>query len=213
MKNIALLGSTGSIGKNTLEVVRNNPDKLRIIALTAGKNWQLLAEQAREFKPKFIALADTQHENDLKQALKDTNIKVGVGEQAVIEAVTISGVDTVLAAIVGAAGLKPAWEAINQKHLICLANKETLVVAGELVMNAVKKNSIKLVPVDSEHSAIFQCLQGAEKTPLHRIIITPLSVNNIVDSMDFGKRQELTSAFPYINLQGGDIVARMLFNP
>ena len=172
MKNIALLGSTGSIGKNTLEVVRNNPDKLKIISLTAGKNWKLLAEQAREFKPKFVALADSKYENDLKSALADTNIKIGTGELAVIEAVTISGVDTVLAAIVGAAGLKPAWEAINQKHLICLANKETLVVAGELVMDAVKKKGIKLVPVDSEHSAIFQCLQGAEKTPLHRIIIT-----------------------------------------
>ncbi len=172
MKNIALLGSTGSIGKNTLEVVRNNPDKLRIISLTAGKNWKLLAEQAREFKPKYVAIADTKYENELKSALADTNTIVKSGEEAVIEAVTINGVDTVLAAIVGAAGLNPAWEAINQKHLICLANKETLVVAGELVMNAVKKNNIKLVPVDSEHSAIFQCLQGASKTPLHRIIIT-----------------------------------------
>ena len=138
MKNIALLGSTGSIGKNTLEVVRNNPDKLKIITLTAGKNWQLLAEQAREFKPKFVALADIKHENDLKQALKDTNIKVGVGEEAVIEAVTISGVDTVLAAIVGAAGSKPAWEAIKQKHLNISRGHYNLLRLLDLHCNALQ---------------------------------------------------------------------------
>ena len=172
MKNICLLGSTGSIGKSTLEVVRTNPDELRVIALTAGKNWKLLAEQAREFKPVFVAIADEKYENDLRLALKGTNIRVGAGEKAVIEAVCINGVDTVLAAIVGAAGLKPAWEAVQRKHLICLANKETLVVSGALFMDAVKKNGVELTPVDSEHSAIFQCLQGAQQTPLRRIIIT-----------------------------------------
>lgn len=172
MKNICLLGSTGSIGKSTLDVVRANPDELRIVALTAGKNWQLLAEQAREFKPSFVAIADEKYENDLRIALKDTGIRVGAGEKAVIEAVTINEVNTVLAAIVGAAGLKPAWEAVQRKHLICLANKETLVVSGALFMDAIKKNGVKLTPVDSEHSAIFQCLQGASQTPLRKIIIT-----------------------------------------
>lgn len=172
MKNICLLGSTGSIGKSTLEVVRNNPEELKVIALTAGKNWQLLAEQAREFKPAFVAIAEEKYENDLRIALKDTDIRVGSGEKALIEAVTINGVDTVLAAIVGAAGLKPAWEAVQRKHLMCLANKETLVVSGALFMDAIKKNGVKLTPVDSEHSAIFQCLQGAVQTPLRRIIIT-----------------------------------------
>lgn len=172
MKNIALLGSTGSIGKSTLDVVRNNGADLNIVALTAGKNWRLLAEQAREFKPSFVAIADKSCEKDLRDALADTGIKVGAGDEAIVEAVTINGVDTVLAAIVGAAGLRPAWEAIQRKHLMCLANKETLVVGGALVMDAVKKNGVQLCPVDSEHSAIFQCLQGAAQTPLRRIIIT-----------------------------------------
>lgn len=172
MKNIALLGSTGSIGKSSLEVARNNPNELKIVSLTAGKNWQLLAEQAREFKPAYVAIADQRFEKDLRQALSDTNIRVGAGEEGVIEAVALASVDTVLAAIVGAAGLKPTWEAIQLKHQICLANKETLVVGGALVMEAVKKREVKLIPVDSEHSAIFQCLQGAGETPLNRIIIT-----------------------------------------
>ncbi len=172
MKNLAILGSTGSIGKSTLDVVRNNRNELNIISMTAGKNWKLLAEQAREFKPSYVAIADEACFNDLKTALADTNVRVGAGQQAVIEAVAIAGVDTVLAAIVGSAGLKPVWEAIERKHAICLANKETLVVGGALVMEAVKKKGIILTPVDSEHSAIFQCLQGAAKTPLRRIIIT-----------------------------------------
>lgn len=172
MKNLAILGSTGSIGKSTLDVVRNNRSELNVVSMTAGKNWKLLAEQAREFKPSFVAIADETCFNDLKAALADTNVRVGAGQQAVIEAVTIAGVDTVLAAIVGSAGLKPVWEAIERKHALCLANKETLVVGGALVMEAVKKNGIILTPVDSEHSAIFQCLQGAAKTPLRRIIIT-----------------------------------------
>lgn len=172
MKNLAILGSTGSIGKSTLDVVRNSRSELNVVSMTAGKNWKLLAEQAREFKPSFVAIADETCFNDLKTALADTNVRVGAGQQAVIEAVTIAGVDTVLAAIVGSAGLKPVWEAIERKHALCLANKETLVVGGALVMEAVKKNGIILTPVDSEHSAIFQCLQGAAKTPLRRIIIT-----------------------------------------
>ncbi|MDD2624212.1 MAG: 1-deoxy-D-xylulose-5-phosphate reductoisomerase [Candidatus Riflebacteria bacterium] len=172
IKNIALLGSTGSIGRNTLEIVRKYPDKLKIKSLTAGSNWQLLAEQALEFKPEFVALASTKNETELKGALSHTNIKIGIGENALIEAVSLKNVDTVLAAIVGFAGLKPVMEAIALKRRICLANKETLVVAGSLFMKAVKENKVDLLPVDSEHSAIFQCLRGLTDSNLSKIIIT-----------------------------------------
>ena len=154
IKNIALLGSTGSIGQNTLEIVRKYPNRLKIKALTAGNNWQLLAEQALELNPEYVALASTKNEADLKTALANTNIKVGTGENALIEAVSLNNVDTVLAAIVGFAGLKPVMEAIALKRRICLANKETLVVAGSIFMK-VKENKVDLLPVDSEHSAIF----------------------------------------------------------
>ena len=172
IKNIALLGSTGSIGQNTLEIVRKYPNRLKIKALTAGNNWQLLAEQALEFNPEYVALASTKNEADLKTALANTNIKVGTGENALIEAVSLNNVDTVLAAIVGFAGLKPVMEAIALKRRICLANKETLVVAGSIFMKAVKENKVDLLPVDSEHSAIFQCLSGLNNPNLSKIIIT-----------------------------------------
>lgn len=172
MKNIALLGSTGSIGRSTLDVVRSNPGQLKIRALTGARNWQLLAEQAIELKPDFVAIADPACEKDLRLALAGESVRIGSGDAAVIEAVRTPGVDTVVAAIVGSAGLKPVMEAIACRHQICLANKETLVVGGSLVMEAVKKAGVDLIPVDSEHSAIFQCLQAAEKTPLRRIIIT-----------------------------------------
>lgn len=172
MKNIVLLGSTGSIGKNTLEVVRNNPDKLQVVSLTGGNNWQLLAEQAREFRPRFVAIAAEEHAGDLRLALKDLDVKVGAGSSAILEAVMQPGADTTVAAIVGSAGLQPVMTAISAGHQICLANKETLVVGGSLVMQAVARSGLKLVPVDSEHSAIFQCLQGAAHTPPRRIIIT-----------------------------------------
>lgn len=172
IKNIALLGSTGSIGQNTLEIVRKYPNRLKIKALTAGNNWQLLAEQALEFNPEYVALASTKNEADLKTALANTNIKVGTGENALIEAVSLNNVDTVLAAIVGFAGLKPVMEAIALKRRICLANKETLVVAGSIFMKAIKENKVDLLPVDSEHSAIFQCLSGLNNPNLSKIVIT-----------------------------------------
>lgn len=172
IKNIALLGSTGSIGQNTLEIVRKYPNRLKIKALTAGNNWQLLAQQALEFNPEYVALASTKNEADLKAALANTNIKIGTGENALIEAVSLNNVDTVLAAIVGFAGLKPVMEAIALKRRICLANKETLVVAGSIFMKAVKENKVDLLPVDSEHSAIFQCLSGLNNPNLSKIIIT-----------------------------------------
>jgi len=172
MKNIAILGATGSIGSSTLEVVRNNPDKLRVRALTGGKKWQQLAKQALEFKPDLAVIADKSAYDLLKTALAGTSIKVEAGADAVIAAVEAEPLDAVVAAIVGAAGLLPVMAAIEKGRQICLANKETLVVGGSLVMQAIKKAAVDLLPVDSEHSAIFQCLQGSPEKSLNKIIIT-----------------------------------------
>ena len=172
MKNIAILGATGSIGKSTLDIVRANADRLKVKSLTAAKNWQLLAEQALEFKPEYVALADPQYAKNLTEALSGSGIRVGCGDEAICEAVTLNNIDAVVAAIVGFAGLLPVMEAISRKLQICLANKETLVVGGSLVMEAIKKAGVDLLPVDSEHSAIFQCLQNSELAPARKIIIT-----------------------------------------
>lgn len=172
MKNIAILGATGSIGSSTLEVVRNNPDKLRVRAITGGKKWQQLAKQALEFKPDLAVIADKNAYDLLKTALAGTSIKVEAGADAVIAAVEAEPLDAVVAAIVGAAGLLPVMAAIEKGRQICLANKETLVVGGSLVMQAIKKAAVDLLPVDSEHSAIFQCLQGSPEKSLNKIIIT-----------------------------------------
>ena len=172
MKNIAILGATGSIGCSTLEVVRNNPDRLTVRALTGGKNWQLLAKQALECCPDLVVIADKSAYNDLKSVLSGSQIRVEAGDEAIVAAVEVQPLDAVVAAIVGSAGLSPVMAAIDKGLQICLANKETLVVGGSLVMQAVKRAGVDLLPVDSEHSAIFQCLQGAQANPLHKIIIT-----------------------------------------
>jgi len=172
MKNIAILGATGSIGSSTLEVVRNNPDKLRARVLTGGKKWQQLAKQALEFKPDMVVISDVHAYVPLKEALAGTSIRVEAGSEAVVAAAEFEPLDAVVAAIVGAAGLLPVMAAIKKGLQICLANKETLVVGGSLVMQAVKSAGIDLLPVDSEHSAIFQCLQGNPGNSLNKIIIT-----------------------------------------
>ncbi|PKL42835.1 MAG: 1-deoxy-D-xylulose-5-phosphate reductoisomerase [Candidatus Riflebacteria bacterium HGW-Riflebacteria-1] len=172
MKNIAILGATGSIGCSTLEVVRNNPDRLSVRALTGGKNWQLLAKQALECHPDLVVIADKSAYGDLKNALSGSQIRVEAGDEAIVAAVEVQPLDAVVAAIVGSAGLSPVMAAIDKGLQICLANKETLVVGGSLVMQAVKRAGVDLLPVDSEHSAIFQCLQSAQTNPLHKIIIT-----------------------------------------
>lgn len=172
VKNIAILGSTGSIGKNTLEIVRKNPLALRVKALTANSNWKLLAQQAREFEPEYVAIAEPKYGTLLKKELADSKIKIGMGAQAILEAAAYDKVDAVVAAIVGAAGLRPVMAAIEKGREICLANKETLVIAGSLVTEAVKRYGASLLPVDSEHSAIFQCLQNSANNRAERIIIT-----------------------------------------
>ncbi|MGM0598529.1 MAG: 1-deoxy-D-xylulose-5-phosphate reductoisomerase [Candidatus Rifleibacteriota bacterium] len=171
MKNLIIAGSTGSIGQNTIEIVRRNPERLKIKALCAGSNWEMLAQQAREFEPEIIGIADERLFDDLKKALNDSNIKIVAGPDAGVEVASHEKADTLVAAIVGAAGLKPVMSAIKHNKNILLANKETLVVGGDLVTRAVREKDLKLIPIDSEHSAIFQCLQNSQAY-LQKIIIT-----------------------------------------
>ncbi len=173
MKNISVLGATGSIGLSTLDIARSNPSRIKIEALCAGRNYKKLAEQAIEFKPSYVAIADASFEAPLKDLLKGYDIKVESGPQSIIEAATCKKADMVIAAIVGAAGLEPVMAAIDSGKDIGLANKETLVVGGKIVMEAVKSKGVALLPVDSEHSAIFQCLPHHNKNKkVRKIIIT-----------------------------------------
>ncbi len=194
MKKVALAGSTGSIGCNSLEIIRNNPDKIKLVSISAGKNWQKLVEQAIEFKPEFVAIADESAFQNVKQALVPIGIKVGAGQAAVEEAACYSQANTLIAAIVGAAGLKPVMRAIEAGMDICLANKETLVVAGELVTRAVAQKKIALIPVDSEHSAIFQSM-GTDGQFLAKLIITasggPFRNHSVEDMLDITPEQAL----------------------
>ena len=169
MKEVIILGSTGSIGTQALEVARKQD--IRITGLAAGKNAKLIELQAREFKPLFVALSDEKAARDLKIALADTDIKVLSGKEGVNAAATMRG-DMVLCSIVGIAGLESTLAAVEAGKDIALANKETLVTGGGIVKRKIKQKNVKLLPVDSEHSAIFQSLQGAPKGSLKKIILT-----------------------------------------
>ena len=168
-KTLVILGSTGSIGEQALDVARKNGYKIKGIA--AGKNIERLEAQAREFSPEYVAVFDECAAKDLKDRLKDTNIKVLSSKEGVCE-VASQKADIVLNSIVGIAGLKPTLAAIKAKNNIALANKETLVTAGDLVNAAAKENGVSIIPVDSEHSAIFQSLQGVPKGALSKILLT-----------------------------------------
>ena len=170
MKKIAILGSTGSIGTQSLDVARKHG--YEVCALAAGSNIKLLEQQIREFKSKFAAVTDENAGKLLKCAVADTSTKISYGETAVAQLAAENEADTVINAIVGIAGLKPTLSAVKAGKDIALANKETLVTAGALVKTAVKENGVKLLPVDSEHSAIFQCLQGVPKGALKSILLT-----------------------------------------
>lgn len=172
MKNISILGSTGSIGTQALDVVRSNKDKFNIMGLTANKNIDLLYEQIKEFNPKIVAVMDEKKACELKERLKDLNVKVYSGLEGLSMVATIAEVEIVLTSVVGMIGLIPTIHAIENKKNIALANKETLVVAGQIVMNKAKENNVKILPVDSEHSAIFQSLSGFENKDIDRIILT-----------------------------------------
>lgn len=170
-QRLAILGSTGSIGTQTLEVVRAWPELFEVNLLVARSNWERLAEQAREFAPDAVIVAQEQYYEPLRAALEDLPIKVYTGYEAATMSVVSSEIDTVVSAMVGFAGLAPTLAAIRAGKKIALANKEVLVVAGELVMREAKLHNAPILPVDSEHSAIFQCLVG-ETSPARRVILT-----------------------------------------
>lgn len=171
MKRIALLGSTGSIGTSTLQVVRHlGPEKLRVVALAAHSRIDLLEEQAKEFAPSLIAVYDKARALELQKRLP--HIKVVGGPEGLEEAASASDVDRVLSAIVGSIGLKPTLAAIHAGKDIALANKEALIAGGNLVMAAVREKGVRLLPVDSEHCALFQCLHGEEVSRVRRLILT-----------------------------------------
>ena len=171
-KNIAILGSTGSIGTQALEVIRANPDSFVVEVLTGNGNADLLIKQAIEFNPNSVVIADESKYAYVKEALQSYDIKVFAGNKAIAEIVQMDSVNMVLAAIVGYAGLESTISAIKAGKQIALANKETLVVAGDLVTNLAKEKGVNLYPVDSEHSAIFQCLAGEFHNPIEKIYLT-----------------------------------------
>ena len=171
MRKISILGSTGSIGTQTLEVVENL-ENIKVMAITGNSNITLLEKQARKFQPELVAVMDEKNAGILKEKLADMDIRVVSGMDGLVEAATYDGVDTVVTSVVGNVGLKPTFEAIRAGKNIALANKETLVSAGQLVMDLAKKHNIQIYPVDSEHSAIFQSLQGNEENKIERILLT-----------------------------------------
>jgi len=172
LKNIAILGSTGSIGTQALDVIRANPGLYKVVVLTAHANTALLIEQTLEFLPEMVVISDESKYNVLKSALSSTTVKVLAGEAALCEAAALSSSDIVLTALMGAVGLRPTIAAIEAKKTIALANKETLVVAGELVTRLAAEHGVKIIPVDSEHSAIYQCLVGEGLDTIEKIYIT-----------------------------------------
>ena len=171
-KQIAILGSTGSIGTQALDVIREHRDLFEVYALAANNNVELLIRQAREFLPEMVVIANENKYAQLKDALGDLPVKVWAGEESVSQVVQAAPVQIVLTAMVGYAGLKPTLRAIQAGKTIALANKETLVVAGELVMQLALEKRARIIPVDSEHSAIFQCLAGEINNPVEKIILT-----------------------------------------
>ncbi|HEY1008290.1 MAG TPA: 1-deoxy-D-xylulose-5-phosphate reductoisomerase, partial [Sphingobacteriaceae bacterium] len=171
-KNIAILGSTGSIGTQALEVIRHNPERFSVSVLTAQSNAGLLIEQALEFRPGKVVICEEAHYDRVREALAVQGIEVYAGAGALSEVVTGDDTDVVLTALVGFAGLRPTIAAIEAGKNIALANKETLVVAGELVTRLAARHGVKLLPVDSEHSAIFQCLVGEENNRIEKICLT-----------------------------------------
>ena len=171
-KNLAILGSTGSIGTQALDIVRNYPDLFAVEALTAQENCELLIKQAIEFMPNAVVIGNERHYSTVAGALKNYPVKVYAGQDSLAQIVEMEGIDLVLTALVGYAGLKPTLNAIQAGKHIALANKETLVVAGDLVMAEARRNNVAILPVDSEHSAIFQCLAGEQPGNVEKIYLT-----------------------------------------
>lgn len=193
-RNIAILGSTGSIGTQALDIVREHPDQFEVYALTANENVDLLIKQAREFLPEVVVIANESKYDILKDTLRDLPIKVWTGSESIAQVIQSEPIHVVLTAMVGYSGLKPTINAIKAGKAIALANKETLVVAGELITSLALENKVPILPVDSEHSAIFQCLNG-ERSPIEKILLTasggPFRNHSIDDLKKVTKREAL----------------------
>ena len=175
MKKVAILGSTGSIGGQTLEIIEDNMERFRVVALTANKNVPLISDQIKKFKPLMVAMADEQSAEELRGTLAKDDVKgitILTGEEGLITAAAESGADILVTSVVGSAGLVPTIKAIENGINIALANKETLVAAGEIVTKMAKERGVKLLPVDSEHNALFQSLRGHVDTGVKRLILT-----------------------------------------
>ena len=171
-KNLCILGSTGSIGTQTLDVVRAHPERYSVYALCANRSIDKLVEQALEFQPEVVCIADESLYEPLKEKLLSLNCKIWAGADAIAEVVTMPSIDVIVASMVGYAGLRPTIEAIKAGKTIALANKETLVVAGEIICDLALLHHASILPVDSEHSAIFQCLVGEELNEVEKILLT-----------------------------------------
>jgi 1-deoxy-D-xylulose-5-phosphate reductoisomerase len=172
MKQISILGSTGSIGVNSLDVIRRLQDRFQIVGLAAGKNVELLRQQALEFRPKIVSVADTEGVSALRAELEPKGTRVVCGQEGAVEVATHPDAGIVLSAMVGAKGFLPTLKAISAGKDVALANKETLVVAGPIISREVARKNTRLLPVDSEHSAIWQCLNGAKKDTVRKLILT-----------------------------------------
>ena len=194
-KKIAILGSTGSIGTQALDIARANPYKIEIEVLTANSNADLLIAQALEFKPNHVVIADESKYQFVKDSLSNEDIKVFAGSKSIEDMMEITSADMILTAMVGYSGLKPTIKAIENKKHIALANKETLVVAGELITKLCAENRVDLIPVDSEHSAIFQCLVGEDLNTIDKVILTasggPFRGKKAIDLAEVTKAQAL----------------------
>ena len=172
MERLSILGSTGSIGVQTLDIVRRNPERFSVTALVAHSRWQELAAQAREFGVERVVIGDERHYAALKEALADTSIEVMAGSDAIIDVARDAHCDTIVNSLVGYSGLHPTYAAIEAGKRIALANKETLVVGGDVIMSAARSRGVDILPIDSEHSAIMQCLEGEKRSNVRNLIIT-----------------------------------------
>lgn len=202
-KRIALLGSTGSIGTQALEVIEYNKDKFEVEILTANSNADLLIKQALVFRPNAVVIADENKYLYIKEALKNEDIKVFAGNEAVSQIVQNDNIDIVLTAMVGYSGLLPTINAIKSKKTIALANKETLVVAGDIITKLAIENQVPILPIDSEHSAIFQCLAGETFNPIEKIFLTASGGPFRGKDLDFLKKATKAQALKHPNWQMG----------
>ena len=192
MKHLAILGSTGSIGTQTLDIVRQHPDQFAVYAISAHRSVDMLIQQALEFNPAVVCIADESYYPRLRDALSDLPIQVLAGEKAIADMVTMPAIDTVVAAMVGYAGLQPTIAAIRARKTIALANKETLVVAGELICRLAQRYHVPILPVDSEHSAIFQSLVGENPESVEKLLLT--ASGGPFRNFSFEQMQHVTAA-------------------